>query len=101
MAAVRGDRLHIRAEEDVEPARAPVRVADSRDPRVARGGEATAPRGGTRDPSCERRPGADSRGLFPPHRGRGAEAPRRIRSEAVPLPEPGVGRTGLARARSW
>src|SRR5436309_13444179 len=100
MAAGRGDRFHLGAEEDVDPPCAIARIAGWRGPLLARGREATPPRWSARDPPCEGRSRADSRELFPPHRGRRTETFVRVRSEPVPVPEPGVGDAGVPRDRS-
>src|SRR6267143_7097380 len=99
MAAGRGDCLHVGAEEDVDPPCATVRIRASRRPLVAGRGEDTTPRGHARDPPCEGRARADPRELLPPLREGETGAIDGIRSEPVPVPEPGAGHAGTPRDR--
>src|SRR2546428_465411 len=94
MAAGRGDRVHVRAKEDVDASRGPIRIAGSRGTLPAGGGAATAPRGRARRPAREGRTGTDSRGLFPPHGGGQGKAPPANGPRPQPVPEQGAAARG-------
>src|SRR6266581_3721032 len=95
----RGDRVHLRAEEDVDSS---CPAVGARPP-----GGARRPRRRTAPPARQRRghvvrqgrPGADPRGLHAPSRGRRAPTSHRVRSQAVSVPEPGDGHARPPRAR--
>src|SRR6266702_2101 len=95
----RGDRVYLRAEEDVDSS---CPAVGARPP-----GGARCPRRRTAPPARrrrghvvrQRRPGTDPRGLHAPSGRRGAPTSHRLRSQAVSVPEPGDGHARPPRAR--